>query len=126
MMNCSWSVPIGDCSVYGAVGELVAIFDGDIRGDTTEERNETRSSRVTKIPIGVENVFEALQQGVVIERRIGSGAGLEKRREQHGAGTIAAVTLEAEDYAGSDCGGLRKRSKIWPGLLIAAEFGLAH
>ena len=107
--------------MYVAVDEPLATFDGDIRGDTTEERNETGGSRVTKIPIGVENVFEALQQGVVVERSIGSGAGLEKRREQHGAGTIAAVALEAEDYAGSDCGGLRKRSKIRPGLLIAAE-----
>ena len=57
----------------------------------------------------------------MVERCIGSCAGLQERSKQNSAGAITAIALEGEGDAGRDRGGLREGSEIWSGLLVTAE-----
>jgi len=99
----------------------VRLLGRDVRGDTAEKPHEAGCASVPEVRVGVEDILEGLQQRIVIERRIGNRAGLDKRREKHGAGPITPIALKGQADGGSNIGGLRKGHQIWTGLFVAAE-----
>jgi hypothetical protein len=79
-----------------AVGELIGIFGGDVGGDAAEEAEQAGRAGIAEVAIGVEDVFESFQEGIVVEGCVGDAAWFQKRRKQYGTGTVAAIALEVE------------------------------
>ena len=67
--------------VVFAAWKLVVVFGGNVRGDAAEESDQARLACVAQIFIRVEDVFEAFQERIVIERRVGNRAGLQEGRK---------------------------------------------
>lgn len=97
------------------------IVGSDIGGDASEKADQAGRSGVAEISVGVEDILEGFEQGVVIERCVGNGARFEEGREQHGSGPIATVALKGQADRRSNVGGLREGSQVGTGLFIAAE-----
>src|SRR6202043_2813992 len=107
--------------LVSAVRKLAAVIGGNVGSDTAEESDQAGLCCVTEIFVGIEDVFEALEERVVIEGCVGNRAGFQERREKDGASAIAAVILESERDSWSDVRGLLEWREIRSRLFVAAE-----
>src|SRR6266850_1348406 len=97
---------------------LTLVFEGDVGGNATEKSDQSGSARVAEVSVGVENVFEALQQRIVVEGRVGHGARPEERRQKHRACTVASIALKPECHTRSNGSGLRNAARLGPGCSL--------
>jgi len=54
-----------------AVAELVAVFGGDVGRDAAEEADQAGLRGETEVFVGIEDVFDGFEHGVVVERGVG-------------------------------------------------------
>src|ERR1700692_1312808 len=71
--------------------ELVTGFRLDVRVHTTEESLQSGLGRVAEIIPGVVDIFERLEERVVVVGKLRYRARLQEWRQQHGSGSVATV-----------------------------------
>ena len=67
--------------VVFAARKLVAVFCGYVGSDAAEEPDQAGLACIAQIFVCVEDVFEAFQERIVIERGVGDCAGLQEGRK---------------------------------------------
>jgi len=108
-----------------AAGEEIAITHGDIGIGASEEALQAGSPGKAKVLVEIEEVFERLEQGIVVEGDVGDGAGLQEVGQQNRASAISAVAVERERDARRDVGALREGAEVRARLLVAAKEALS-